>query len=51
MDGVSYEEIGITPDYRLDYPMKSKDFYEYLFDDLKDGDDAIELVIAEMKSK
>jgi C-terminal processing protease CtpA/Prc len=49
MDGVSYEEIGITPDYRLDYPTKSKDFYEYLFEDLRDGDDAIELVIAEIK--
>ncbi|WP_340202542.1 S41 family peptidase [Ascidiimonas sp. W6] len=48
-DGVSYEEIGITPDYKLDYPVKSKDFYEYLLNDVTDGDDAIETVIKEIK--
>ena len=50
-DGISYEEIGITPDYKLDYPVKSKDFYQYLFEDLKDGDDAIEKVIEIIKSE
>lgn len=51
MDGVSYEEIGITPDYELDYPVESKNFYEYLFEDLKDGDDAIEKVIEIIKAE
>jgi len=51
MDEISYEEIGIAPDYKLGYPVKSKDFYEYLFEDLKDGDDAIEKVIEIIKSK
>jgi hypothetical protein len=51
LDGISYEKIGITPDYKLDYPVKSKDFYEYLFEDLKDGDDAIEKVIEEIKAE
>ena len=51
LDGVSYEEIGIAPDNKLDYPVKSKDFYEYLFEDLKDGDDAIEKVIEEVKTE
>ncbi|MDY8137476.1 S41 family peptidase [Aquimarina sp. 2201CG5-10] len=45
MNEVSYEDVGIKPDYELDYPENSKDFYEYLFEDLKDGDDAIEKVI------
>ncbi len=51
LNGVSYEEIGITPDYELGYPVKSKDFYEYLFADLKDGDDAIEKVIEITKTE
>ncbi|NJB72339.1 hypothetical protein GGR42_002830 [Saonia flava] len=51
MDGISYEEIGITPNIKLDYPIKSKDFYEYLLVDLKDGDDAIEKVIEIVKSE
>lgn len=51
MDGVSYENIGIEPDYKLDYPVNSKDFYEYLLADLKDGDDAIEKVIQEVTSE
>lgn len=51
MDGISYEEIGITPDYKLGYPVKSKDFYEYLYEDLKDGDDAIEKVIELTKTE
>tara|TARA_R110001606_G_scaffold314158_1_gene460817 strand:- start:439 stop:1866 length:1428 start_codon:yes stop_codon:yes gene_type:complete len=51
MDGISYEEIGITPDYKLDYPAKPKDFYEYLYADLKDGDDAIEKVIELTKTE
>lgn len=51
IEGVSYENIGIAPDYQLDYPSSSKDFYQYLFEDLQDGDNAIELVIAEMKKK
>ena len=51
MNGVSYEEIGIAPDYKFDYPLKSKDFYEYLFTDLKDGDDAIERVIELIKTE
>ncbi|MFK7812396.1 MAG: S41 family peptidase [Maribacter sp.] len=50
MDGVSYEEIGITPDYKIEYPVKSKDFYEYLFKDLEDGDDAIEMVIEKTRT-
>ncbi|ULC58503.1 S41 family peptidase [Flaviramulus sp. BrNp1-15] len=51
LDGVSYEEIGIAPDYELEYPVKSKDFYEYLLSDIKDGDDAIEKVIEEIKAE
>jgi hypothetical protein len=51
LDGVSYEEIGITPDYELGYPEKSKGFYEYLFEDLKDGDNAIEKVIELTKTE
>jgi hypothetical protein len=51
LDGISYEEIGITPDYELNYPAKSKDFYEYLYADLKDGDDAIEKVINLIKAE
>lgn len=51
MDAVSYEEIGIAPDYKLDYPVKSKDFYEYLYEDIKDGDDAIEKVIEIVKAE
>lgn len=51
MDGVSYEEVGIVPDHKLEYPVNSKDFYEYLFEDLKDGDDAIEKVIEMVKSE
>ena len=51
LNGVSYEEIGITPDYKLAYPEKSKNFYEYLFEDIKDGDDAIEKVIELTKKK
>ncbi|WP_103070087.1 S41 family peptidase [Aquimarina sediminis] len=51
LDGVSYENIGITPEFKLDYPVKSKDFYEYLLEDLKDGDDAIEKVIEEIELK
>lgn len=45
MNGVSYENTGIEPDYNLDYPINSNQFYEYLLTDLKDGDDAIEKVI------
>jgi hypothetical protein len=45
MDGVSYEEIGMSPDYQLPYPTSSKEFYEYLLEDVIDGDDAIEKVI------
>lgn len=51
MDGISYEEIGIAPNIKLDYPVKSKEFYEYLLADLKDGDDAIEKVIEIVKSE
>lgn len=52
MAGVSYEELGITPDYSLDYPVNSKDFYEYLFDDVNDdGDAAIQKVIELVKSE
>lgn len=50
-DGVSYEEKGIIPDYKLDYPEKSKEFYEYLLEDLNDGDDAIEKVIKTIASE
>lgn len=46
MDGISYENIGIAPDYKLNYPTNSNDFYTYLYEDIKDGDDAIEKVIA-----
>ncbi len=49
LDGISYEEIGIKPDYELNYPEKSKDFYKYLYEDVKNGDDAIELIITENK--
>ncbi|QCX01424.1 S41 family peptidase [Aggregatimonas sangjinii] len=48
VDGVSYEEVGISPDITLDYPVRSKDFYEYLLEDVKDGDDAILKVIDEI---
>ena len=41
MDSVSYEEVGLTPDIKFNYPVKSKDFYEYLLKDVADGDDAI----------
>lgn len=51
MNGVSYEEIGIKPDYELNYPEKSKDFYEYLYKDVKNGDDAIEFIINETRKK
>lgn len=44
-NGVSYENIGIEPHYTLDYPLNPNDFYEYLLNDLKNGDDAIEKVI------
>jgi hypothetical protein len=49
LEGVSYEEIGIKPDYELNYPVKSKDFYEHLYEDVKDGDDAIEAVITDLE--
>ncbi|NAS32837.1 hypothetical protein GTQ40_17800 [Flavobacteriaceae bacterium R38] len=45
LSGISYEEIGIAPDIKLDYPVKSNEFYEYLYENLKDGDEAIEKVI------
>ena len=48
LDGVSYENIGITPDYKLDYPKTSKAFFEYLLKDIDDGDDAIEEVIKQV---
>ena len=51
MNGVSYENIGIEPDYKLDYPTKPNDLYEYLLSDLKDGDDAIEMVIKNTDSE
>jgi hypothetical protein len=51
LDGVSYEEIGMTPDYKIAYPVKTKDFYEYLLTDLEDGDDAIQKVIEIVKSE
>lgn len=51
MDGISYEEVGITPNYKLNYPINSKEFYEYLVDDIKDGDDAIEKVIEAVEYK
>lgn len=50
MEGVSYEEVGLAPDVKLNYPIKSKDFYEYLLEDVKDGDDAIEKVIENVKA-
>jgi len=46
MDGVNYEQVGLQPDYPLNYPVKSNEFYTYLAEDLKDGDNAIEKVIA-----
>ncbi len=49
MEGISYENVGIAPDVAMAYPKGSKDFYEYLLTDLKDGDDAIEYVIAQTK--
>ena len=49
MDGVSYENTGLEPDYKLDYPKNPNDLYEFLLEDLKDGDDAIEKVIEEIK--
>lgn len=45
MDGVSYENIGIEPDHQLNYPKKSDEFYNYLYQDIKDGDEAIKKVI------
>lgn len=51
MDGVSYEEVGLAPDILLEYPVKSKDFYEYLFEDVADGDDAIEKAVEFVKSE
>ncbi|MEP3209580.1 MAG: S41 family peptidase [Maribacter sp.] len=51
MEGVSYEEVGITPDVKLAYPENSKDFYEYLLEDIKNGDDAIEQVLALVKAE
>lgn len=48
MQGVSYENIGIAPDVTIDYPRESKALYEYLLEDLKDGDQAIEKVLAEV---
>lgn len=51
IEGISYEKIGMKPDYQLNYPVNSKDFYEYLFEDIKDGDDAIEKVIEELKAE
>ena len=49
MESISYENIGITPDYIINYPTVSKDFYKYLLEDLKNGDDAIEKVINKME--
>ncbi|WP_109301439.1 S41 family peptidase [Aquimarina sp. AU474] len=50
MAGISYENVGIEPDHTLNYPKDSKEFYEYLYEDLKDGDEAIERVISEIKT-
>ncbi len=51
VEGVSYEEVGLTPDVQLAYPIKSKDFYNYLLEDLEDGDDAIEKVLELVQSE
>lgn len=51
IDGTSYEEIGIGADYKLNYPSESQAFYEYLLEDLQDGDDAIEKVVELVKSE
>lgn len=48
MQGKSYENIGIPPDVTINYPKESKALYAYLLEDLKDGDEAIEKVLAEV---
>lgn len=45
MEGISYENIGIPPDYEMSYPKDERKLYEYLLKDLQDGDDAILKII------
>lgn len=49
VDGISYENIGIPPDYPLDYDSNSVQFYTLL--ENKEGikDDAIEMVLEMIK--
>jgi hypothetical protein len=46
MEGVSYENIGISPDITLNYPKEYVAFYNYMYEEIQDGDDAIETVIS-----
>lgn len=44
--GNSYEGMGIPPDYRIEYPSGEKELLKYLQEDLKDGDEAIDKILA-----
>jgi len=49
-EGINYEELGLSPDYDLNYEKNPEEFYNNLFRELKEGDRAIEKVI-ELSSK
>lgn len=52
LNGKNYENIGITPEYKLEYPKDKEQFFDHLSNELKSGkDSAIELALELEKNK